>query len=279
MRTISAIRLTLFCSLLTAAVLVTAVNGDDIYSKNKKANSLYKQGKFNEALKLYEDALLLDPADNKLKMNKGSALYQLEDYENAESAYSEALSEKDKKVLAHAHYNLGNILFKQGEKLEAAGNPAAQERYSKALENYINSLKLRPNDRDAKWNLQLAHQKVQMMQNQQNQSQDNDKKDDQNKNDQNKDQQQKDDQNKENQNQEQKKEQDKQDKQDQQNSQEQNQKKEQNQQNQADQNKDEQEMKKEEAQRLIELYADDADTLNKPQKKYPARIGQPEKDW
>lgn len=43
--------------------------------------------------------------------------------------------------------------------------------------------------------------------------------------------------------------------------------------------KSEEDMKKDEAARLIELYADDADSLNKPMKKGTGKQKQPERDW
>ncbi|MBN1575720.1 MAG: tetratricopeptide repeat protein [Chitinispirillaceae bacterium] len=249
---------------------ITLINADEVYSKTEAANRLYKQGKFEEALKLYEDALLLSPADPKLKMNKGSALYRLGDLESAEKSYEGALSVKEKKERAIAHYNMGNILFRKGEALQRQGDMKAQEQYKSALEQYIQSLDLQPSDYDAKWNLQLAHQHIKQMEQQQQQN----KQDKQNKDDkqqpQNKDQQQKD---KEEQQQEK-------DKQQQQQQQQQNEKEQQKQQQQQpDQEKDTDDMKKEEAKRIIELYADDADSLNKPPKKGIGKQQQPERDW
>jgi tetratricopeptide (TPR) repeat protein len=196
--------------------------------------------------------------------------------DEAEKLYQDALAQEDKKARADAHYNLGNIQYKQGAQLESAGNAAsARGKYSQALESYVNTLKLRPNDKDAKWNLQLAHQKVNLLENQpdqeqdENQDQNQDDKGDQNKqkdDKKDKDQDKKDgqddkndDQSKDDQNQDQ---QDKQDQQDQP----------------QPRDQDERDMKKEEAERLIEQYADDADTLNKP-KFQRGRIRQPEKDW
>ena len=260
--------------MLIVMMLIASVSADEIGNKNRKANKLFSKGQYEEALKLYDDALLLDPSNNKLKMNKGSALYKLDQLDEAEKLYEEALAQEDKKARADAHYNLGNIQYKQGAQLESAGNAAsARGKYSQALESYVNTLKLRPNDKDAKWNLQLAHQKVNLLENQpdqeqdENQDQNQDDKGDQNKQkDDKKDQDKKDgqddnndDQSKDDQNQDQ---QDKQDQQDQQ----------------QPRDQDERDMKKEEAERLIEQYADDADTLNKP-KFQRGRVRQPEKDW
>lgn len=267
---------TFICVILGLA-LSAPVCADEVRKLNKKANKLYSQGKHEEALKLYEEAALLDPSDNKLKMNRGSALYRLNNMEEAENSYLGSLSQTDKKTLADAHYNLGNILYSQGEQIETAGDPqAARAKYSQALENYIQTLKLRPNDADAKWNLQLAHRKVDLLENEQNQNQqsddDNSDKDDgddkqnskSDKNNKDKDEDKNENQDKNDKNQQQdqdKNEQHSEEQQDEQNAQEQN----------------ERDIKKEEAERLIELYADDADSLSKPKQNRKAR--QPEKDW
>jgi len=256
---------TLICVFLCAALSVSFVSADEVNKANKKANKLYSQGKYEEALKLYDDALLLDPSDGKLKMNKGSALYRLNEFDEAENSYLDALSSlKDKKAQADAHYNLGNVQYKQGEALEAQGNAAsARGKYSQALENYINTLKLRPNDKDAKWNLQLAHQKVNVLQNQEDQNQENKDKQD-NKDDKKEDKSGEQDDKKD-------------DKQDSQNNKDEQNKDDQQKQDGQSQEQNEQDMKKEEAERLIEQYADDSDSLNKPA--FRGKVKQPEKDW
>ena len=42
-------------------VLTSTSQADEVYSKNQKANNLYKQGKYDEAMKFYDDALLISP--------------------------------------------------------------------------------------------------------------------------------------------------------------------------------------------------------------------------
>jgi tetratricopeptide (TPR) repeat protein len=266
-------------SIINYAVLTVFVTSifsfaaaDEVGAKNRRANKLYDKGQYEEALKLYDDALLLEPSNGKLLMNRGSTLYRMGEFDEAEKSYTEALSSRSgNKTLADAHYNLGNIRYKQAEKLEAAGNAAsARKKYAGAVESYVNTLKLRPNDMDAKWNLQLAHQKIDVLKDMQDQNQDQSQDKNQDKNqDQN---QQNDKQKGDNGEQQDNREQD--DK----NKDKDNQDNNDGQDNQPQPDKNEGEMEKNEAERLIEQYADDADTLSKPRFQR-ARIRQPEKDW
>jgi tetratricopeptide (TPR) repeat protein len=265
---------------ITGAALISGpALADAVYSRNSKANSLYKQGKFEEALKLYDDALLESPEDRKLSINKGSALYKTGDFDKAVESYESALSVEDKKAKADCHYNLGNAFFGQGEQMQQSGNPAASEKYKAAYENYIKALDLRPKDIDAKHNLQLAYRRMQQMQQQQ-QNQDNDKND---KNDKDQKSDKNDKQQEKNQDQNKEEQKDKNDQQDQnkQNKQNAEQNKQEENQNKAPepQQQEKQDLKKKEAERMLMQYADD-DKLNKPEKKIRAvQAGTPEKDW
>lgn len=264
------------CIIIT--LLALSAFADATYNKNKKANKLYEKGKYAEALSLYEEALVENPNEKKLSMNKGSAHYRLDDFTSAEESYKNALTVDDTKTRADLHYNMGNIYNMQGDQMLQTGNQQAMEKFKAARDSYIKSLDLRPNDKDAKWNLQLTQMKIKELEKQQQQQQDNK---DQNKQDQNK----------QNQDQKQdKKDQQQKDKQDQQKKEEEEKKKDQQQQKPEDQQqeqkpqpkpqKSEENMEKEEAMRLLQQYADDDKDLNKPQKKMRALMGKkPEKDW
>jgi|GEM_PF-430694 len=259
--------------LWTLAVLIGGASADPTYTKNKKANRLYAQEKYDEALKIYEDALLESPGNQKLLMNKGSTQYRLGDYEKAEESYQAAASIEDKKARADLFYNLGNTLYRQGEQLEMSGNPAAAEKYKAAYENFIKALDLRPKDMDAKWNLQLAYQRMQKMQNEQQQQQQNQQNNQKNQNQQN-EQNQQGRQNQQQKNQQQKEQQQQAESQEKQN------RNDGREQPQPSPQQQKEEIEKKQAERLLMQYADDADDLNKPRKKMRAvEAGRLEKDW
>ncbi|MGA2506568.1 MAG: tetratricopeptide repeat protein [Chitinispirillaceae bacterium] len=261
----------------------TTIFADEVYSKNRQGNNLYQKGNYEEALKKYDDALLVAPTDTLLRMNRGSTLYRLNRLDEADSAYAGAISVKNKWKRADAHYNLGNIQFKEGDMLMQSGGQGAGEKFKSALQNYIAALDLRPSDKDAKWNIELTQRRIK----QQEQQQKNQDKQDKNKDKQDKKQ----DQNKQNQNQDKNNKQDKDKNQNDQNNKDRNK---QDQQKQNSENDKQQQqppkpqpqdskdaMKKKEAERIIAQFADDADTLNKPPKKqgFGLRMHKPEKDW
>jgi len=272
------------------ALLAPSISfSDPTYDKNQAANRLYKQGKYDQALKLYDEAGLADPQNPRLKMNKGSAHYKMGQFDQAEQAYSQAQTEKDRSALADLHYNLANALFRQGQKsmMQAGGEASgAQEKFKGALDNYIKALDNRPSDRDAKWNLQITQQVLEeLKKQQQNQQQNKDQKQQDQK--QNQDQQQKQDQKQDQKQQDQKQQDQKQQdqKQDQkqqdqkQQDQKQQQQKQQQQQPMPQPQQSKEELKKEEARKLLELYSDDDDKLNKPVRIGVVREKRPEKDW
>ncbi len=270
-------------SILVLLFISVSLLADAVYNKNKKANRLYEQGKYEEALSVYEDALLESPEEKKLSMNKGSALYRLEDYDGAEESYNNALSIENNKARADLYYNMGNIRNMQGDRLMQMGDQQAMEKYKTARDNYIKSLDLKPHDRDAKWNLQITQEKIKQLEQQQKNkdNQDQQNKDQQNKQDQKKDQQQnKND--KQDQQKQQKEQQDKEQEKDK-NKQQQNNREDQDKEKQKPKpqpRKSEEDMKKEEALRLLRQYADDDKELNKPNKKMKVLTGKkPEKDW
>jgi Ca-activated chloride channel family protein len=283
------------------ALLVCASSADQTYDKTSKANRLYEQGKYDEALELYNEALIENPEAKKLAANKGSALHRLGNYDEAVKSYQEALSIEDKQALAATYYNLGNTLVKKGDELHGAGDPSAMEQYKQARQNYIQSLDLKPHDTDTKWNLQLVQKRIEeLKQQQQQQQQQNEQDKNKQDKDKNKDQQQDKNrqQNKDNQEQQdknrQKEQNEQQDQQQQQQDEQRDRNQDQNHQQQQQQEGDRQDeqkprprpgeqredMEKQEARRLLQQYADDEDQLNKPRREMKTgKTRDPERDW
>ncbi len=101
-----------------------------------KGNAFRKQGKHDEAIKAYDEAIRLDPNDADAWYNKGEALNYM-----GESKYDEAIKAYDEAIrldpqLAEAWFWKGNLLNAQGK-------------HDEALEAYDEAIRLDPNDADA----------------------------------------------------------------------------------------------------------------------------------
>jgi len=172
----------------------------------------YQSGKFEDALKEYENLSDQKTNDYRLHYNAGTAAYQAKQLDAAEKHLNAVLSTpeitQDLDAQERTYYNLGNTLFQRG--VPQTEPDKKKEAWEKAIENYEHALRLNTNDIDATNNLQFVQKKLEELKQQQQQQQKN--KGDKSKDKDQKDQQQQDqkDQNKDNK-----------DKQDQKNSQEQ----------------------------------------------------------
>ncbi|HXU63411.1 MAG TPA: tetratricopeptide repeat protein [Polyangia bacterium] len=150
-------------------------------------NAALKAGKADDALAHYDRAVKKLPADSGAHYDRGAALYALSRFDEAGQEFLRATDAKDPALKQSAFYNLGNALFKK-------------EKFKEAVAAYTRALGLRPDDKQAKWNLEIALRKQKEDEDKKKDQQD--KKDDQNKDqkqsqdDQKKDQQKKDEQQK-----------------------------------------------------------------------------------
>lgn len=147
----------------------------DIRSGNKN----FEKGDFSSAEVDYKRALSKEQSSLPAYFNLGGAVYKQNRYEEAEKLYK-SISEMplDSVIRAQSIYNQGNA--------QISSRQASPQKLDEAIESYKQSLRLNPNDMDAKFNLAYA-QKLKQEQNK-DQQKDQDKQQDQNK-DQNKDQQ------------------------------------------------------------------------------------------
>ncbi len=137
------------------------------YHDNERGNKHYKSGKYNEALSAYGDALSKKPERAEIINNQANSLHHLNDNEAAILKYQEALKHtKNSKLKSRIFYNMGNAYAKS-------------DRMKEAVNSYMNALKFNPNDQDAKYNLELA--RILMQTNHQQQQQQNGKGDDKDK--------------------------------------------------------------------------------------------------
>jgi Ca-activated chloride channel homolog len=190
----------------------------------RHGNREFEKDKFSESEISYRRAMDKNKASGDAVFNAGDALYKQKKFEDAGKQFIESHKmDEDKNKRSASMYNLGNSLFMANKMKES-------------IEAYKNSLKLNPDNMEAKYNLAYAQDLLKKQEEQQKQQQQQQNKDNQDKN-QNK---------KENDNKDQDQKQKNQDKQD--NNQ---------QQKQQDQQQQQQSISKEDAERLLNSIAND----------------------
>jgi len=111
------------------------------------ADELYRKGRFSEAEELYQKADMDNPKDLRYRYNRGCAAYQKSDYKSAAAAFSSVSKRSrdkgNKEMLFKSSYNLGNIAFMQND-------------FSTAIDLYKMAIYYKPENKDAKYNLELA---------------------------------------------------------------------------------------------------------------------------
>ncbi len=131
-----------FAFLMLTALVSGACSGDPVAQANQSANERFASGDTRGALVRYQDLARQRPDLPQLAVNSGSALFRLGQYEQALNAYDKAIAGTDKKVRAIALYDRGDTLFRLG-------------RLPDARAAFVDALKLDPNDRDAKYNIEV----------------------------------------------------------------------------------------------------------------------------
>lgn len=134
--------LIILAMLLTTTFAIAGSLGDV-----RKGNTFYKKGDYAAAEKAFRQAQRRSPEWDIPGFNLADAIYRQSRYREAGEEFSKLTSSKSPPLRGRAFYNLGNSLFEQKE-------------YEKAAEAFIQSLRINPEDRDAKINLELALKKL-----------------------------------------------------------------------------------------------------------------------
>jgi Ca-activated chloride channel homolog len=110
----------------------------------RSGNEAYKKQEFTKATEEYEKALSADPSSITAKFNKANSVYkQDKKVEAAEQFSAITRSATDKETRSKAFYNKGVIL-------------SQQKNLEESIEAYKSALRINPEDKEARENLQKA---------------------------------------------------------------------------------------------------------------------------
>ncbi|MDB5048539.1 MAG: tetratricopeptide repeat protein [Fibrobacteres bacterium] len=126
----------------------------------KQAAKAYAEGDYDKALQKYAEAQLDNPESQALAYNMGNAQYRKKKYDDAISAYKKALVGDDAGLAAASYYNLGNSHFRKGEFSIQSGKQEGIEDYREAMAMYKKSLEIRPDNKNAKRNIEVVQARI-----------------------------------------------------------------------------------------------------------------------
>jgi Ca-activated chloride channel family protein len=121
----------------------------------------YRQNKFPEAYQEFEETLKEHPqthAADKIEFDAGAAAYKMKDFGKALNSFSQALLSPDAGLQSRSHYNLGNTLYQRGDTQKKEDEKMKD--WTNALQHYEQSLKITPDNREAKENLEYVKKKI-----------------------------------------------------------------------------------------------------------------------
>ena len=158
--------------LLPALGVVTAIlalssplSAQTVRSHVNDGNKSFGKRNYTDAEVAYKKALEKDPKSKEAQFNLGDAYYKQERHDEAGRQFNNSAIAMGSDVdRAKAYYNLGNSFFKSNKVKES-------------IEAYKQSLRLNPDDDEARYNLEVARKRSQEQQQQQKKQQKNEDKD------------------------------------------------------------------------------------------------------
>ncbi len=132
----------------------------------------YQEGKFEDAYKEFQETLKSHPqsrAEDELQFDSGTAAYKLKDYNKALESFSQALLTPNTGLQSKGHYNLGNTLYQHGEMQKNEDKKLSD--WTNALDHYEQTLKLDPQNKEAKDNYEYVKRKIDELKNKKQQQQ------------------------------------------------------------------------------------------------------------
>ncbi len=122
-----------------------------------KGNKSWLAGKYDEAIKSYDEAAVDNPESPYIYFNKGTALYKKGDYKGAIEAFEKAeLKSKEPVMEAKSRFNMGNCSYRQAERQMDSDLKKALDYCQKSVQHYQDALNLDPNFKAAAENMEIV---------------------------------------------------------------------------------------------------------------------------
>jgi len=128
-----------------------------------QAEKEYQKGKYSEATAQYKTLVQKHPTKPELQFNFGSSSYKCEKFEDAAEAFYKSLKTDQPTLQQQAYYNLGNTQYRIGQKTEKENPQQTIQVWEQALQSYQNSLQLKKDDADAKFNYEFVKKKLEQL--------------------------------------------------------------------------------------------------------------------
>jgi Ca-activated chloride channel homolog len=126
-------------------------------------------------VRIVHAASIQDSKEPVVEYNAGTAAYRAGQFPQAAQSFQQSISHSpsdDAKRLAvqeDAYYNLGNTLYRSGQKTEQSSPQETLQKWGEAVKAYETALQMRADDADSKYNRDLVKRKIDALKQQQNQ--------------------------------------------------------------------------------------------------------------
>ena len=149
---------TLLIPIIILLALSLSACGSSVERTLDSGNKSFSEQAYDQALETYTRAMEMAPTLAEPVYNLANTLYRMEAFEQTGQLMGQALELASEELAQSGFYNLGNNFFQQ-------------QQMDGAIDSYTESLRLNPDDLDAKYNLELAMQQQEQQQEEQEQDQ------------------------------------------------------------------------------------------------------------
>ncbi len=128
-----------------------------------EAERAFAAGDYEASLGHWRAAAEARPDDPRLRFNEGVAAYRAGKPEEAAAAFSRAIEAGDVALQQRAYYDLGNARFRMADGAAKADPAGAKRAFEEAIAAYDGALALDGEDADARFNRDVAKQRLEAL--------------------------------------------------------------------------------------------------------------------